>query len=480
MKCGWVAVAASMLVLAGCGGDDGHASQSEDLTSSATILNPPIEHFKYGSIGADKLGLPAVLLRAIPIVCADTLPEGADPYNRPLEAFGLIYEDGHDLPIGFSKRRTLGIDLVGNNCSVCHTSTVREDEGSERAVYFGAPATRFDIERYQQFLMSCISDSSRFNAYNIYSAFDELGIWGIESLLAFKSDFIRLFLADTQRKFDSVVRDGPWGPGRDDAIGLSGAILLGEEFLPTLPAPVDFPSVWNQEARHGHALHWDGAAGSARERNILVAVGAGTPANSVPIKSLDAVQSWLDGLEPPAYPFSIDAALAAKGAEIFEARCDRCHGENGARTFEVIALDDIGTDSNRIDVVTEEAVAELNSLSGAGWHFEEFKKTNGYVTNLLDGIWLRAPYLHNGSVPTLRDLLSPPESRPKEFYRGNDVYDQKNVGFVSTVASEGSIEYSLYDTTRQGNGNGGHFGPEYGTDLSDDEIDALLEYMKTL
>jgi mono/diheme cytochrome c family protein len=471
---------AAMVVLSGCGGEDDASSQAADLNSSVPILSPPIEHFKYGSIGADKLGLPLVLFKAIPLVCADLLPEGADPRNKPLEAYGLIYEDGHELPIGFSKRRVLGIDLIGNNCSVCHTSTVRETESSPRTTYFGAPATRFDIERYQQFLFDCISDKSRFNSQNLNSAFNELGIWGLERYLAFKSTLIRAFLEDTATKVGSVVRDGPWGPGRDDAIGLSGAILLGEEFVPTIAAPVDFPSVWNQKAREGHALHWDGAAGSARERNILVAVGAGTPANSVPIKSLDAVQSWLDGLAPPEYPFPIDADLADQGAEIFAARCNDCHGASGARTFEVTSLAEIGTDANRVDSVTDEAVAELNSLSGSGWHFEEFAKTDGYVNNLLDGIWLRAPYLHNGSVPTLRDLLSPPASRPKEFYRGNDVYDQENVGFVSTVASEGAVQYSSYDTSRQGNDNGGHFGPEYGTDLSDEEIDALLEYMKTL
>jgi hypothetical protein len=55
----------------------------------------------------------------------------------------------------------------------------------------------------------------------------------------------------------------------------------------------------------------------------------------------------------------------------------------------------------------------------------------GYVAPFLDGIWLKAPYLHNGSVPTLRDLLEPAAQRPKVFWRGYDVYDQAKVGFVS-------------------------------------------------
>ena len=83
-------------------------------------------------------------------------------------------------------------------------------------------------------------------------------------------------------------------------------------------------------------------------------------------------------------------------------------------------------------------------------------------------------------MPTLRDLLKPPAQRPKTFYRGNDVYDQKSVGFFSNVAKEGSTDFSLFETARQGNGNGGHFGATYGADMTDAEIDALLEYLKTL
>ena len=79
-------------------------------------------------------------------------------------------------------------------------------------------------------------------------------------------------------------------------------------------------------------------------------------------------------------------------------------------------------------------------------------------------------------MPTLRDLLEPPDRRPRMFYRGYDVFDRQRVGFVGDVAQEGSRRYTLYDTSVPGNGNGGHV---YGTDLTDDEKDAIVEYMKT-
>ena len=197
----------------------------------------------------------------------------------------------------------------------------------------------------------------------------------------------------------------------------------------------------------------------------------------MPLQSIAAIQSWLDTLAPPRYPFTIDQTRAAQGATIFTARCASCHAAGGERTWSVIPLDEVGTDSNRLDSVTPEAIDEINSLSGTGWSFDQFVKTDGYATALLDGIWLRAPYLHNGSVPTLRALLQPAASRPTSFYRGNDTYNKTDVGFVSTLASEGSTSFVRIDTTLDGNSNRGH---EYGTDLSPADVDALLEYLKTL
>lgn len=461
--------------------DDACGSVEEGKEDSFTtqILSPPVEQFKYGSIGADKLGLPAVLMKALPLVCSDLLPAGTDPRNQPYTAFGLIYETGHDLPIGFSTRRLpiIGTQLVGNTCSVCHTSTVRETPSSPRTVYYGAPNIRFDLQAYNQFLFGCITDPARFNSTNLNRAFDQLHVSGLDRLLAYSTPLIRAFVSDLQTKIDAVVTDGPWGPGRDDAIGLSGATLLGPEYIPDLPTPVDFPAVWNQQLRRGHALHWDGAAATALERNVLVAVGAGTPKNGVPLESIAAIQNYLDHLPPPAYPYAVDPTLAAAGAEVFASECASCHTTTGDRTWSVIPEDEIGTDPARLDAITQDAIDALNDLSGVGWEFNGFRKTDGYLASLLDGIWLRAPYLHNGSVPTLRALLTPPAERPTTFYRGSDVYDQTDVGFVSTVPSEGSKQFMRFDAARTGNGNGGH---DYGTWLSDADKDALIEYLKTL
>ena len=100
-----------------------------------------------------------------------------------------------------------------------------------------------------------------------------------------------------------------------------------------------------------------------------------------------------------------------------------------------------------------------------------------YKARPLEGIWATSPYLHNGSVPTLWDLLQPPEKRPQVFITGSDVYDPVNVGFVTSGAQAKASADFTYDTRLEGNHNSGHL---YGTTLSDDDKRALIEFMKTL
>jgi mono/diheme cytochrome c family protein len=141
-----------------------------------------------------------------------------------------------------------------------------------------------------------------------------------------------------------------------------------------------------------------------------------------------------------------------------------------------VALSRIGTDPGRWQSYTREFAAAQNLLyAGYPWRFHRFRKTDGYASQPLDGIWARSPYLHNGSVPTLRDLLEPAGARPAQWLRGSDELDLERVGYRSDAAAPGRL--TPYDTTRPGNSNSGH---EYGVTLRDDQKAALVEYMKTL
>jgi hypothetical protein len=184
-------------------------------------------------------------------------------------------------------------------------------------------------------------------------------------------------------------------------------------------------------------------------------------------------------LKPAPFPFldKVDASLATRGAVIFKQHCASCHAFGGEKTGKVLPASEAGTDPHRAQMWTPDAAQAYHDYSKPyPWAFTQFRSTGGYVNLPLDAVWIRAPYLHNGSVPSLVDLLSPPAERPKVFFRGYDVYDPEKVGFVSSGLEAERYGFR-YDTSRPGNGNGGHL---WGTDLGAQDKKALIEYLKTL
>ncbi len=190
------------------------------------------------------------------------------------------------------------------------------------------------------------------------------------------------------------------------------------------------------------------------------------------MSSLRRIQNYIGTVKPPAYPLSIDPALAAAGASVFQGACASCHAFGGARTGTLIDTTEVGTDPHRLAMWTPASAAAYNAYGNAHpWKFSHFRSTKGYTSVPLDGLWLRAPYLHNGSVPSLADLLEPVDKRPRLFWRGYDVFDGTRVGFESMSAEAKRIG-TPFDVTKPGNSNAGH---TYGTMLAPDQKRALLE-----
>ncbi|MDH0623806.1 cytochrome c [Pseudomonas chengduensis] len=111
------------------------------------------------------------------------------------------------------------------------------------------------------------------------------------------------------------------------------------------------------------------------------------------------------------------------------------------------------------------------------------QEKRGYKARPLDGIWATPPFLHNGSVPNLFELLSPVYERQAQFWVGNFEFDPVRVGYRSDKFPGGF----LLDTRVTGNGNGGHEFRDgcrqegvIGRALSPDERLALIEYLKVL
>jgi hypothetical protein len=260
----------------------------------------------------------------------------------------------------------------------------------------------------------------------------------------------------------------------------------GETIAPEeLYGTVDLPPIWAQDRREGLWLHWDGNNDSVRERNFSAALAAGaTPANLDSEKGrLFRLEKWLKhSLKSPAFPFPLDESLAARGEAVFRQYCFACHAFEGGLIGQVTPIAEIGTDRGRLDSYTARfREIQREFTKEHDWAFKRFRKTGGYANLPLDGLWARAPYLHNGSVPNLRELLKPDSERLRSFFIGDTRYDPDAVGFRhdSPVAPDGR-RLMLFDVGLRGNGNAGHSGARYGTELAEEEKAALIEYLKTL
>jgi hypothetical protein len=437
------------------------------------------DHFKYGSIGSEAAnGVPYWIWKVLPAVFPDKLP------GEGYQSLGLIYEPGKDTPIGFSKRRVF-INRVGLNCAVCHVGSLRDTPDSEPRAITTMPSNTVNLQGYIRFLSATALDA-RFNAKYLLPQIEAQG----GNFNPLKNLIYRYLVIPqtrdaliTQASRLAFLEEQPaWGSGRVDTFNPYKSLhfrfpmdqLEEEEKI----GVTDFPSIWNQKPREGLQLHWDGDNTSVHERNLSAALGAGVTPTTVDLERIKRIEDWLWELPAPPYPYAINENKAAVGKRIYENNCASCHAFGGSKVGKVTPIEEIGTDSHRLDSYTYRLVANQNTLfAGTPERFKNFRKTNGYANMPLDGIWLRAPYLHNGSVPTLKDLLEVPENRQKEFYRGYDVFDGEKVGFVSDVAEEDGKQYFKYDTTLPGNSNSGHL---YGTELSPEEKDALVEYMKKL
>jgi mono/diheme cytochrome c family protein len=466
-------------------------------SDSPVVHDDPEEHFKYGSTGGEReSGFPYWIFKAMPQVCDKHLP------GKGYESLGMIFEKDHDLPIGMSKRSYQGIERTFLNCAVCHTSTVRDTVGSMPRIITGMPANTFNIMGFQKFFFACGKDQKFSTEYVVPEvrrliqenhklhpeAPEDLDMLERTVVYPVAIAIMRERLIMLADRFAWADRQHEWGPGRVDTFNAAKVLFnfpmhkLGEH---EQNAPSDFPSIWNQAQREGMQLHWDGNNTKVEERNKSAAFGTGTTPPTLDVAAIGRVEKWLLTKDAPKFPYPIDSSKAARGAPIYNEYCAECHGA-GPRNFageyvgKVTPIARIGTDRHRLDSYSYELAVNQSTLYvGYDWRFTHFRKTFGYANMPLDGLWLRAPYLHNGSVPNLRELLEPTAKRSAQFYRGYDVYDPVNVGFVGTVAAEGEKKYFRVDTKVPGNSNVGHEGKEFGTELPPGDKDLLLEYLKT-
>ncbi len=251
-----------------------------------------------------------------------------------------------------------------------------------------------------------------------------------------------------------------------------------------------------------------------------------TYSSSIRIHHLADIQNAFYQLTAPPWPQDIvgplDAGKLAAGKALYDQHCVECHTHVDAtdkkRKLNAVLtpVAEVGTDPLMASNFSQRKVktgilegersmvligkkfaadagslelvkhAAMGALLNSPWqtlkaivseyqdnHSAAVPTVDSYKARSINGIWASSPYLHNGSVPTIYDLLLPAAQRPQQFYVGNIELDTQKVGSLSSAAPN----TSLFDTRLPGNANTGH---EYGTALSDEERWALVEYIKSL
>jgi mono/diheme cytochrome c family protein len=259
----------------------------------------------------------------------------------------------------------------------------------------------------------------------------------------------------------------------------------------------DVPAWWLLKKKS--TMYFTGSTPAKSVRSIMQFMLASTHPRSVfekEEKTFADIQAYILSLTPPKYPYAIDAKRAAQGEKVFRNTCSVCHGTYGKDwTYpnKIVPMEIIGTDPHRFTGISpkwgeyynQSWFAEKEQVNGGIAY--PAQQTKGYQAPPLDGIWATAPYLHNGSVPTLYHMLNS-KTRPKIFtrsYRTDEAsYDKQNVGWKVQILKEGANsalppyeQRKIYDTRQPGRSNTGH---SFGDALTEDERLAVIEYLKTL
>ena len=453
------------------------------------------------------------------------------------------------LPIGFlvanpgTKNQQLSM-----NCAACHTRQI-EVAGNKYRID-GGPAFSNLYALFQGIDLivgNTLSDQAAFDAF--------------QAAVQVPAETLRKQLNTWYKPYNTLMtRSLPtehWGIGRADAVAMLQNRVSGLDIGPienqniiasniaVAAQPVRYPFIWNsgkQDFTQWAGTSINGDATYAFSRNTGEALGVFAlfkprrdPAvvggvnflieNSVKYETVNNIQTLVDQIGPPKWPWPVDNAMVLKGKGLYEINCTSCHGikqgqpRPGNPYTWATPVQNVNTDSSYyknfavgkgtsdsgiltgltipfsnpistvpasgaaivslFDVANSSALVQLNPLINLSIKAPE--RTEGsFESKVLQGVWSSAPYLHNGSVPTLAALLTPSASRPTSFQVG-PVYDTTNVGLATDQpGGSATVRVTTDCATMNGNSNCGHEGPGFGTDLTPDEKKALIEYLKTL
>ncbi len=423
--------------------------------------------------------------------------DGAPAEMRlPLAEKPLGMTHGFIAPIGGAR-----VEVANLGCAACHAGVAYSPDGKPQPdrVVLGMPNTSLDLESYTQAIFIAlrrhVSDPALLSMVD--TLFPPMGWQERASLRWIVLPLARgrlATLADATRAL--AFPNGL--PGATNGVAAL-KFQMGTPLLGGGAGDRGFVSIPDLGLRHHRSrLLVDGAyatpSGKADPHELAVITSFFTvPSMGVTpemarrhVPEAEAIFAWLADYRPQAYPGPIDRVAAEQGAALYARGCASCHGsfDWNAGVPRLASypdwIGDVGTDPLRAQAV-DSGLAEAIRKSAYG---TAISVTNGqgYAAPPLAGVWASAPYLHNGSVPSLAALLDP-ALRPDRFMVGGHALDWQSMGLRLTPEGDYPAGYTPFaepqwvDTTQPGLGNSGH---AYGSDLTPQERQALIAFLKLL
>ena len=478
----------------------------------------PEEYFLYGSTGTELMPLP--VFKVLP----DIFPENFQPAGKDagdwVDQFGFVrgkegVNEGLPLGVDVSYYRPKSgaptpVPFVGFNCAACHTAKIRRSPGDEGVTVYGMGNSAIDLVAFGEAVKTSVLDP-KLTTDVIVSTYEgkfhkSLGLTDKAMITVWLQGARKGIRADMPLRGWPIggaqLRDARYmasGPGRNEPMKETIRFLIDQTPAPT-GGSSEIPSLYHQERRDW--AQYDGSVRDPMTRNSLAALGVGASVINLRVPgilhTLQQSYQYLYGHDGPRYSeifpdHKIDTAKVERGSKVYREYCGDCHGWpdgsgqwiKGKRQGDVVPQPEVGTDDSRVNFrYYNESGQLIYDFFPEGHPLkpkrEDVRAGHGYINYALESSFSRAPYLHNGSVATLAELINLKPRRPV-LYRGANIYDPVGVG-LSIPDKPDAKDYFVYDTKAYGNGNQGHDYPwtYKGKGWNEAELTDLLEYLKTL
>lgn len=532
------------LVLASCGSESD--LNSSGSTGSAVAVNQgaawnPTNQASFYSADQGSWIMPYEWAKAL------KLANGQSFLSQLTTSYGYLPNpvsptNPEGLPVGFlvanpgTKNQQLSM-----NCAACHTRQIEVDGIKHRID--GGPGFSNLYALFQGIDLVVGNTLSNAEAFDAFQA-------AVQVPAATLRKELSAWYTPYNTLMSRSLPTAPWGIGRADAVAMlqnrSSGLDIGPvanqhiiaSNIAVAAQPVRYPFIWNsgkQDYTQWAGTSINGSSTYALSRNTGEALGvfalfkprsnaavAGgvdfLVENSINYKAVLNIQTLVNQIGPPQWPWPVDNAMVFQGKELYEKNCVSCHGikqgqpRPGNPDTWATPVQNVNTDSSYyknfvvpttssgiltgltvpfttnvvpasgaasvslFDVANSSALVQLDPSIDLSIKAPN-RAVGSFESKVLQGVWAAAPYLHNGSVPTLAALLTPAAARPTSFQVG-PVYDIVNVGLAAEQPNgSATVRVTTDCATMEGNSRCGH---EFGTLLTQDEKKALIEYLKTL